>query len=211
MSEDLSESELKEYERRIQEIDAMIDQAQVNYSYDSKDFVYSDKNGFDWYHSDTNNQISATVYSEKFFINNFCPWMIGIGFNKLSLNEEAIVLSSDIYVTTNKGLNNLEYNQKKEFDIMGSTYKELISNDGKSEVVLFRRGLNYDTKANYIFLTIDSTQIEKSKEYINYAETIARKNNLNLVIYDLFKIRKSYNHYLTTITKETEIECKKAR
>lgn len=195
-SDILTPDEQKEFERRIQIIEPMINPVQVNYSYDSSSFVYSDKNGFDWYHSDTSNQIAASIYSEKYYLESFQPWFMGIGFNNEGLTPEAIALSSQIYLTTNKGLNNIEYNQSEEFNLMNSTYSELVSNDGKSEVVLFRRNLDYDTKANYVFLTIDSTNEEKSKETIQIAKDLALKNNMKLVVYDLYKIRKSYEKYL---------------
>ena len=85
--------------------------------------------------------------------------LIGIGFNKEGLTPEAIALSSSSYLTTNMGLNNIEYNENKEFDRMSAPYEELKENDGKSEVVMFRRNMDYDTKASYIFCTIDSKQI----------------------------------------------------
>lgn len=203
----LTEEEEKEFERRIQIIDPMIDQTQVNYSYDSSSFTYSDRTGLKWYHSDTSNQIATSIYSEKYFLEYFSPWFMGIGFNRDGLTTEAIALSSDVYLTTNKGLNNLEYNPSEEFNLMSSTYAELVSNDGESEVVLFRRNMDYDTKASYVFLTIDSSQEEKSKETMKLAKELADKNNMKLVVYDLYKIRKSYAKHLelTTNIENTNI------
>lgn len=121
---------------------------------------------------------------------------MGIGFNQEGLNPEAIVLSSKNYLTTNKGLNHLEYCQKNEFDLMSSNYYELVENDGKSEVVLFRRNIDYDTKASYIFLTIDTSNLTKCEEVIKDARELAAKSKMKLVIYDLKKIVSSYEYYL---------------
>ena len=106
------------------------------------------------------------------------------------------MLSSKNYLTTNKGLNHLEYCQKNEFDLMSSNYYELIENDGKSEVVLFRRNIDYDTKASYIFLTIDTSDLTKCEEVIKNARELASKSKMKLVIYDLKKIVSSYENYL---------------
>lgn len=195
-STDLSEEEQAEYQKRMGLANAMLDPTAVNYSYDGREFVYSDKDGFNFYHSDTSNQISASIYSEKYYLNYYLPWQMGIGFNKETMTPEAIALSSPKYLTTNKGLNNLEYDQSKGFELMSSTYSELIKNDGKSEVVIFRRNIDYDTKASYVFITIDSTNHKKSEEIINKAKEMSEKNNLKLVIYDLYKIKKSYQESL---------------
>ena len=79
---------------------------------------------------------------------------------------------------------------------MSSTYSELEKNDGKSEIILFRRNMDYDTKASYLFLTIDSSQREKSEFYLKKASEMAEKNRMKLVVYDLYKIRNSYVTYL---------------
>ena len=90
----------------------------------------------------------------------------------------------------------MEYCQKNEFDLMSSNYYELIENDGKSEVVLFRRNIDYDTKASYIFLTIDTSNLTKCEEVIKDARELASKSKMKLVIYDLKKIVSSYENYL---------------
>ena len=194
--QELTEEEQREFEKRKMLLDKMLDQTQVNYSFDGKENVYSDKNGFTWYHSDTNNQLSATIYSDQYFLKAPIGFQLGIGFNEEGLKEEAIALSSEYYLTTNKGLNNLEYNQEKEFETLSSTYQELIKNDGKSEILLFRRGMDYDTKSSYVFLTINSKEPEKCKEYIKQAKELADKNDLKLVVYDLHKIKESYQQSL---------------
>lgn len=195
----LTEEEQLEYEKRMELANAMLDPTVVNYTYDGREFMYSDKNGFNSYHSDTSNQISASIYSEKYYLNYFFPWCIGIGFNKGNVMPEAIAISSSQYLTTNMGLNNLEYDQSREFELMSSPYSELINNDGKSEVVLFRRNIDYDTKASYIFVTVDSRDKKRCEEIITTAREMSEKNNLKLVIYDLYKIKKSYEASLSSI------------
>ncbi len=196
ISKELTKEEQEEFIKRKQLLDVMLNPTQVNYSYDGKSNYYSDKNGWTSYHSDTNNQISTTLYSKDYYLEHFIPWTMGIGFNQEGLNPEAIVLSSKNYLTTNKGLNHLEYCQKNEFDLMSSNYYELIENDGKSEVVLFRRNIDYDTKASYIFLTIDTSNLTKCEEVIKDARELATKSKMKLVIYDLKKIVSSYENYL---------------
>lgn len=193
---ELTKEEQEEFIKRKQLLDVMLNPTQVNYSYDGKSNYYSDKNGWTSYHSDTNNQISTTLYSKDYYLEHFIPWTMGIGFNQEGLNPEAIVLSSKNYLTTNKGLNHLEYCQKNEFDLMSSNYYELLENDGKSEVVLFRRNIDYDTKASYIFLTIDTSNPTKCEEVIKEARELASKSKMKLVIYDLKKIASSYETYL---------------
>lgn len=193
---DLTINEKIEYERRIQSLESMVDQTQVNYSFESLG-IYSDSSGFDHYKSDTSNQISTSLYSENYFLNHYQnSGFIGIGFNKEGLQPEAIVLSSNYYITTNKGINNLEYNENNEFEIMNSTYNELKNNDGKSEILLYRRNIDYDTKASYMFCTIDSSNKEKSLEIINRCNDLLENNDIPLVIYDLFLIKKSYDDFI---------------
>lgn len=202
-SEELTEEEKIEFEKRKQSIDISLNPTQVNYSYDGSSFMYSDKDGFRRYHSDTNNQLSTSIYSANYYLKNFSVWNIGIGFNHEGLSPEAIALSSSQYLTTNMGLNNLEYEESEEFRLLSASYSELIENDGKSEVLLFRRNMDYDTKASYVFLTIDSSQKDKSEEYLKKAKEMADKNQMKLVVYDLYKIKQSYVAYLE---KETNVE-----
>lgn len=194
---ELTEDERIELEKRKAKLEVELDVTQVNYSYDGKKLIYSDKSGYRHYHSETKNQLSTSLYSAKYYLENSKTlWSMGVGFNEEGLCPEAIALSSSIYLTTNMGLNNLEYSENDEFDLMSSTYSELEKNDGKSEIILFRRNMDYDTKASYLFLTIDSSQREKSEFYLKKASEMAEKNRMKLVVYDLYKIRNSYVTYL---------------
>lgn len=60
---------------------------------------FRDSLGFDSYHSDTSNQISASVFDGKELINSSSVGIIGIGFNKETLTSEAIAVSSNSYKT----------------------------------------------------------------------------------------------------------------
>lgn len=192
-NEELTTEEKREFDKRMGLANNMLNPAMVNYTYDGTDLAYNDASGFEKYHSDTSNQISASLYSEEYY---YRPWYMGIGFNSDNIVPEAIVLSSPNYLTTNKGLNNLEYNNTNEFNLTSAPYQELIKNDGKSEIILSRRGDDFDTKASYVFLTIDSSNSTMSEELITKAKQLADKSNLKLVIYDLYKIRKSYEEEL---------------
>lgn len=196
-----------EFERRKQGLDAQLDPLQANYFLNRPGY-YTDASGFLKYRSDTTNQISTSIYSEKYFLNRFPVGLLGIGFNKEGVVPEAIVLSSSSYLTTNKGLNHLTYNDD-DFMTFSAPYSELVSNDGRSEVVLFRRNQDYDTKASYLFLSIDSSDGKKSQESLEKAKAMAVKDKMKLVVYDLYKIRNSYKNWIQSqeeLREEASIE-----
>ncbi len=202
-SSELTEEEKKQYESLLYRLDAEFDQVKVNYSYESGHETYSDANGWYKYFSDTSNQISASVYSSDYF-NDKGSSMIGIGFNSDSIVPESIVLSSCYYLTTNKGLNNIEYDSRKEFQYTSATYSELIKNDGYNEVVLFRRGIDFDSKAAYVFVAFDSTD-RNYNELIEQGRKFANQNHLKLVLYDLVKIKQSYQDYINNNRNEKKL------
>ncbi len=204
-TEELTAEEQVEWEKRKAGIDAMINQAQVNYSFYDEEMMYSDKDGLTSYHSDTSNQISASIFSEQYFRVFENAWRMGIGFNREGLGEEAVALVSSRYLTTNRSLNNMEYDQNREFENLSASYPELVKNDGKSEVVLLRRGMDFDTKANYVFVTIDSREQQKGEEFIAKAKSLADSAHLKLVVYDVYKIHLSYEQYLRE-EKEAQME-----
>jgi len=190
-SEELTEDEQKKLNKLINQVDANLDQYKVNYTTDGRGTSYTDSLGFDSYHSDTSNQISASVFEGKEWINSSSVGIIGIGFNKETLTSEAIAISSNSYKTTNKGLNNLEYNEENEFKEMSSPFSELLKAKGQSEIVMHRRGIDFDTKASYIFATIDSSNSKQTSEIMKQIEQIRQKEGLKVVIYDVYKIRES--------------------
>lgn len=106
------------------------------------------------------------------------------------MTPEAIALSSNSYKTTNKGINNLEYNEEYEFEEMSSPYSELISKKD-SEIVIHRRGIDFDTKASYIFAKINSSNSKQTNEIMEQIEQVRKNEGLKAVIYDTYKIRES--------------------
>lgn len=206
-SEELTKEEELEFNKRINLIEAELDPTQVNYSFEPMGH-YTDSSGFRAYKSDTSNQIAASIYSEKYFLKSLSTGLIGIGFNKEGLTPEAIALSSSSYLTTNMGLNNIEYDENKEFDRMSAPYEELKENDGNSEIVMFRRNMEYDTKASYIFCTIDSSNEKRSKDIIEKCRELSKSSKLKIVVYDLYKIRKSYEE---SLKEQESIQISKVR
>ena len=190
-SQELKEDEQERLNELMDRVDANLNQYKVNYSTDGKGMVYKDASGLDRYMSDTSNQISASVFEGKEFVESSKIGIVGIGFNEETLTTDAIAISSNSYKTTNKGLYNLEYKKEKEFEEMSSPFSELIKSNGRSEIVMFRRGMNFETKASYIFATIDSSNKEQTAGIMNEIEQIRKKEGLKVVIYDKYKIRES--------------------
>ena len=172
-------------------VDDNLNQYKVNYSTDGKGMLYTDSLGFDGYISDTSNQISASVFEGKELVESSKNGIIGVGFNEETLTTDAIAISSNSYKTTNKGLYNLEYKKGKEFEEMSSPFSELIKSNGRSEIVMFRRGMNFETKASYIFAIIDSSNKKQTAGIMNEIEQTRKKEGLKVVIYDKYKIRES--------------------
>ena len=203
LNDELTEIEMENFKKQCQLLDVQMNQAKVNYSFDSSAGRYSDALGFVEYISDTSNQIACSIYSEDYF-NVYRSEMLGIGFNADGLIPEAIVLSSSSYMTTNKGLNNLEYDENDEFNKMSVCYEDLKKNDGASEIILFRRNIDYDTKASYIFVAYDIEHDENYEDLIINARKLAKDNDMKLVMYDLYKIRESYKKYDEVLNIESE-------
>ncbi len=190
-SEELTVEEQKRLNKLINQVDVNLDQYKVNYTTDGRGTSYTDSLGLDRYHSDTSNQISASVFEGKEFINSSYVGIIGIGFNKETLIPEAIAISSDSYKTTNKGINNLEYDEENEFREMSASFSELLKAKGQSEIVMHRRMMEFETKASYVFATIDSSNSKQTNEIMKQIEQIREKEGLKVVIYDVYKIRES--------------------
>lgn len=190
-TKELTEDEQEKLNELMNRVDENLNQYKVNYSTDGKGTSYTDSSGFDRYRSDTSNQISASVFEGKEFLESPDVGIVGVGFNEETLTTDAIAISSNSYKTTNKGLNNLEYNEENEFEEMSSTFSELIKSKGRSEIVMHRRGMDFDTKASYIFATINSSNKERTAGIMNEIEQIRKKEGLKVVIYDKYKIRES--------------------
>lgn len=190
-SQELTEDEQERLNELMNRVDDNLNQYKVNYSTDGKGMLYTDSSGFDRYRSDTSNQISVSVFEGKEFLESPDVGIVGVGFNEETLTTDAIAISFNSYKTTNKGLNNLEYNEENEFEEMSSTFSELIKSKGRSEIVMHRRGMDFDTKASYIFATINSSNKEQTAGIMNEIEQIRKKEGLKVVIYDKYKIRES--------------------
>ena len=190
-SQELTEDEQERLNELMNRVDENLNQYKVNYSTDSKGKKYTDASGFDEYMSDTSNQISASVFEGKEFVISSDVGIVGVGFNEETLTTDAIAISSNSYKTTNKGLNNLEYNEENEFEEMSSTFPELIKSKGQSEIVMHRRGMDFDTKASYIFATINSSNKKQTAKIMDEVEQIRKKEGLKVVIYDKYKIKES--------------------
>ena len=190
-SQELTEDEQERLNELMNRVDENLNQYKVNYSTDSKGKKYTDASGFDEYMSDTSNQISASVFEGKEFVVSSHVGIVGVGFNEETLITDAIAISSNSYKTTNKGINNLEYNEENEFEEMSSTFSELIKSKGRSEIVMHRRGMDFDTKASYIFATINSSNKKETAKIMDEIEQIRKKEGLKVVIYDKYKIKES--------------------
>ena len=201
-SQELTEDEQERLNELMNRVDENLNQYKVNYSTDSKGKKYTDASGFDEYMSDTSNQISASVFEGKEFVVSSHVGIVGVGFNEETLTTDAIAISSNSYNTTNKGLNNLEYDEVNEFEEMSSTFSELIKSRGQSEVVMHRRGIDFDTKASYIFATINSSNKKQTAKIMDEVEQIRKKEGLKVVIYDKYKIKESMEKDIQLQDKE---------
>ena len=202
-TEELTKDEQEKLNELINNrVDANLNQYKVNYSTDGKGATYTDVSGLDEYMSDTSNQISASVFEGKEFVESPEVGIIGVGFNEETLTIDAIAISSNSYKTTNRGLNNLEYNEENEFEEMSSTFSELIKSKGRSEIVMHRRGMDFDTKASYIFATIDSSDKKQTAGIMDEIEQIRKKEGLKVVIYDKYKIKESMEKDIQLQDKE---------
>ncbi len=185
----LSNEENKRFCMLKKQVDTNLDKYKTNYSIDNMGGVYSDAGYGNFYQSNTTNQISAQYFANETFIDSEVG-IKGVGFNSKTLSPEAIIISSSSYKTTNKGLNNIEYNEMKEFEEMSASLKDL-ENATKSEVVLARRGIDFDTKASYIFAVIDSSNKEATKKIMNEIKDLQQKEGLKAVVYDKYQIKQS--------------------
>ena len=67
---------------------------------------------------------------------------------------------------------------------------------------MHRRGMDFDTKASYIFATIDSSNKEQTAGIMNEIEQIRKKEGLKVVIYDKYKIKESMEKDIQLQDKE---------
>lgn len=149
---------------------------------------YTDSSGMKGYQADTRNQISTSFFSPEVLLN--MGTCIGIGFDRNGLKAENIAISSPQYLTTNKGLNNLEVSSEAMFKILSSPISEL-KNAKKSEIVLFRKNIDSVTKASYVFAIVSGYNRQKDEQAVQEAQRLASENNLKLVVFNLPAIKNS--------------------
>lgn len=191
ISQELTEEEQEKIKKLMNQVDVNIDQYKVNYTTDGEETSYSDANGINRYYADTTNQISASVFNGKDLVNYPSLGIVGIGFNKETVKPEAIAISSSEYQTSNRGLYNMECSDQYEFKGFSAPISELLQSNGHSEIVMHRRGMDYDTKASYIFAEIDSSNEKQTEEIMEEIEQVRKKEELKVVIYDVYKINQS--------------------
>lgn len=192
--EKLTEEEKREYQEKIEyAVNVLLNPVITSESLDS-DSIYSDSTGFRWYRSNTSNQLSTSVFGiEQIMRQGNC---VGIGFDKTSISPKNIIISSKYYQTTNMGVNNLEIEPADQFDSLSSSLGEL-KESSKTEVVMLRKNGGIKTNAAYVFAIINGYNEEKDQETIKQAREYAEKNHIKLIVFNNYKIRKSYDEFLS--------------
>ena len=191
VSAELTPEEQERLDKMLHGLEAELDPYKANYSIENPNMVYSDQMGFSYYKSDTSNQISASVLTLKNFLHTSQNMILGVGFNRESLEPSAIALSSNEYQTTNKGVNNIEVRGGEEFFDTSAPISELTQ-ARKTEVVMHRRGEDFDTKAGYILVLIDSSKEDNARAVLKKAQEAGRAEGLKVVVLDTYKITNSY-------------------
>lgn len=165
--------------------------------------IYSDATGLRWYKSDTSNQISASIFSIDTLLSlGNC---IGIGFDKTTINPDNIIISSNIYQTTNMGVDNLEVEPNLAFKSFSSPLSELKKSK-RTEIVMYRKNGEVKTEAAYVFAIIGGYNEEKDKATILEAKEYAEKNNKKFIVFNIKKIKQSYDTFLSKHLEQTTSE-----
>ena len=55
--------------------------------------------------------------------------ILGVGFNQESLHPDAIAISSNVYQTTNKGVNNIEIGAEEEFSSTSAPCSQILTHN----------------------------------------------------------------------------------
>lgn len=151
------------------------------------DSYYTDASGWKGYISNTSNQISASLFSPENILGlSSC---VGIGFDKNGLPSENIIISSPNYLTTNKGINNIEVDDNSIFRQLSTPLSEL-EKSVRSELVLHRKNIESETKSSYVFVVLAGEK--QDQNILNQAKQIAEENNIKLIIFNLIELKKSY-------------------
>jgi len=128
---------------------------------------------------------------------------VGVGFDRTSISPENIIISSGGYQTTNMGVNNLEVEPNDHFANFSAPLSELVASR-RTELVMYRRHNEMKTNAAYVFAIINGYDEEKDRQTIEQAREYAEKNNIKLIVFNNYKIRKSYEEMLQDETIYTE-------
>lgn len=188
--EELSEKEAKEYNKKRQYIlDVLLNPFVTGESVNMKTIHTGKNNRGRWYQSNTSDQLSASLYNPRYLLD--MENCIGIGFDRGSLSEDNIVLSANTYITTNKGLANLEILSSKRFRVLSSPLGEL-SEHKETELILYRDINGKTLKTAYIFAIVTGKNIEEDNKLIEKAEGYAFINGLPFKVFRVDELRKSY-------------------
>ncbi len=200
--ESLTKEECEIYQSKLDyAINVLLNPVITSTSLES-DSIYSDSTGFRWYRSNTSNQISASVFSVETLLNQ--ANCIGVGFDNSSISPENIIISSNVYQTTNMGVDNLEVSQSHQFKTFSAPLSEL-SKSKKTEVVMYRKRGDKETNSAYVFAIINGRNEKNDQETIEQARDYAEKNKIKLVVFNNYKIKKSYDEFLSQHNSVEEI------
>lgn len=206
--QELTEEEQQYYQSKIEyAINIALNPVITSISLD-RDSIYSDATGLRWYKTNTSSQISTSIYSIEILMNiNNC---IGVGFDNTSFSPDNIIMTSKYYQTTNMGVDNLEISPEDKFSNLSSPLSEL-KKAKQNEVVLHRDNNGSKTNAAYVFAIINGRNIEQDKDTIEQAKKYAEDNNIKLVVFNNYKIRKSYEEFLNEQPREQQETSKKLK
>lgn len=152
------------------------------------DLTYSDANGLLHYKSNTSNQLSVSLMSPENILK--MSTSMGIGFDQKGIDIENILFSSTKYMTTNKGLNNIELDDSE----LNSASQPLnvMENSSRNEILMERNKENNSVKPSYIYVALSGKK--NDNEVLEKAKKFAHENKLPLIIFDVEKLNKSYEN-----------------
>lgn len=160
---------------------------------------HSDPTGFTWYKSNTQEQLSFSIFDEKQILKQKTSY--GVGFDQNGLNIESIATLSNRYITSNKGIYNLE--TENDFKELSSPLTE-VKTSSRSEGLLFRTGMDFDTKASYVFGFLDGSNKEFDERIKEEVKRIAEENHLNWILFDIPSLTKSYESLFSVQKEEVQ-------
>ncbi len=201
--EELTPTEMEEYQSKIDyAINVLLNPVITSKSLDKKT-LYSDSSGLRLYTSDTTNQISLSLFSPEILMHlSNC---VGVGFDKNGIRPENIIISSSSYQTTNMGVDNLEVSPEYRFMAFSAPLEEL-SKFSRTEIVMYRDNNGITTDASYVFAVINGYDEAKDKETLDSAREYAVKNNIKMVVFNIKKLKQSYEAMFQAEENVEEVE-----